>query len=186
MRRMAVMFASLVVLAGGLSVTLVSVSSGRTRPAAHAQSVAKAPALARLVPQAKLPPLARLLPQVALQPSVLLAPPAKLRALPRHRSLTITKGYRPLLPVYGTCYVGVQQCSIHPCTVYVAPRAAPAVSSAVDQIFAPEVAGPPRSTRCVSTPVQKTVPVGAPVITAAPAKTKTVLSESYVEPAVGR
>ena len=174
MRRMAVMFASLVVLAGGLSVTLVSVSSGRTRPAAHAQSMAKLLPLAKLLPQVKLPPL------------VLLAPAAKLRALPRPRSLTIPKGYRPLLPVYGTCYVGVQQCSIHPCTVYVAPRAAPAVSSAVDQIFAPEVAGPPRSTRCVSTPVQKTVPVGAPVITAAPAKTKTVLSESYVEPPVGR
>jgi hypothetical protein len=98
---------------------------------------------------------------------------------------------------YGTCYVGLQQCSIHPCTVYVAPRTAAVASSAVDQIVAQaSVPGPPRSSRCVSTPVQKTEPVGNAVITAVPAKpvavvgasvaAKPVLRQSYAEPAAGR
>jgi hypothetical protein len=185
------MFSALVILAGGLSVALVAGASGRTRAATHPQTVAKVPVAKapRLVTAPQLvrsPPLVERLPQLKLAAPAQLGPAARLRAVPPVKSLTV--------PPYGACYVGLQQCSIHPCTVYVAPRTASVASSAVDPIVAQApVPGPPRSSRCVSTPVQKTEPVGNAVVTAVPAKpvavvgapvaAKPVLRQSYAEPA---
>jgi hypothetical protein len=201
MRRLAVVFSALVVLAGGLSVALVAGASGRTRAAAHAQTVAKSPQLVKsphlvkapplvksphlvkappLVKSphlVKAPPLVRSLPQLKLAAPGQLGPAARLRAAPWAKTLNV--------PPYGACYVGLQQCSIHPCTMFVAPRTQAVASSAVAQISAQApVPGPARSPRCVSTPSQKTEPVGNAVITAVPAKP--VLRQSYAEPATGR
>jgi hypothetical protein len=172
------MVSVLVVLAGGLSVALVAGASGRTRAAPHATAVAKAPQLAITPQRAKGPPLTAPLPQLKLAAPAPapgpLGPPARLRTAPRARSL--------IVPPYGACYVGLQQCSIHPCTVYVAPRTAAVASSAVAQISAQvAVPSPARPSRCVSTPVQKTEPIGDAVVTAVPAKP--VLRQAYVEPA---
>jgi hypothetical protein len=201
MRRLAVMLSALVVVAGGLSVALVAGASGRTRAAAQTQTVAKAPRLVMVPQLAKSPPLVKWRPQLKLAAPAQFGPAPRLRAVPPVKSLTV--------PPYGACYVGLQQCSIHPCTVYVAPRTAAVASSAVDQIVAQApVPGPPRSSRCVSTPVQKTEPVGNAVITAVPAKpvgnavvtavpakpvpvlgapvaARPVLRQSYAQPAAG-